>query len=152
MRVETLIKEKKKEVITANASTSIAEAMDLLIKNNIGCLPVVDGNDELIGIVSDKDIFKKIHQTGGDYQSVSVGDVMTSDPVVGVLDDDISYIAGVMSKNWIRHVPIVDGKRVISMVSQRDIIRTQTEHTEIENRYLKLYSDGLGLRDKSSDF
>lgn len=152
MRVETLIKEKKKKVITASASTSIDEAMDLLIKHDIGCLPVVDKDNELIGIVSDKDIFKKIHQTRGNYHSISVGDVMTSDPVVGVLNDDISYIAGVMNKNWIRHVPIVDGKRVISLVSQRDIIRTQAEHTEIENRYLKLYSDGLGLRDKSADF
>jgi len=149
MRVAILLEHKSKKIVTASSSTSIDEAMDLLISNKIGCLPVVDDSGKLIGIISDKDIFKRIHQTKGNYHSLKVEDVMVTDLIVGLPDDDIAYIAGVMDKNWIRHVPIVDGERVVGMVSLRDIIREQAKNVEIENRYLDLY---LGMRrDKSGD-
>lgn len=149
MRVATLLEHKSKTIVTASPSTSIDEAMDLLISNKIGCLPVVSDSGKLIGIVSDKDIFKRIHQTKGNYHSSKVEDVMVTDLIVGLPDDDIAYIAGLMDKNWIRHVPIVDGERVIGLVSLRDIIKEQAKNLEIKNRYLDLY---LGMRrDKSGD-
>lgn len=149
MRIATLLEHKSKTIVTASPSISIDEAMDLLINNKIGCLPVVDDGGKLIGIVSDKDIFKRIHQTKGDYHSLKVQDVMATDLIIGLPDDDIAYIAGVMDKNWIRHVPIVEGERVIGLVSLRDIVKAQAKNIEIENRYLDLY---LGMRrDKSGE-
>ncbi len=149
MLVKTLLKRKPREVITALPSTTVAEAMDLLISNNIGCLPVIDANDRLIGVVSDKDIFRLVHRTGGEYQSHTIGDIMSTELVVGLESDEISYIAGMMDKSSIRHIPIVDGRKMIGLVSQRDIIRTQAQNREIENRYLNLYMEGLGGRDMS---
>jgi CBS domain-containing protein len=122
--------------------------MGLLITNNIGCLPVVDDEDMLVGILSDKDIFARIYQTKGNYQSLKVEDVMTTNLIVGLPSDDIEYIAGVMEKNSIRHVPIVDGKQLIGLISLRDIVKTQTVAREVENRYLM---DMLEKRDKSGD-
>ncbi|MBN2226097.1 MAG: CBS domain-containing protein [candidate division Zixibacteria bacterium] len=152
MLVKILLKDKKKDLITARPETSIDEAMKLLIANNIGCLPIIDSNDQLVGIISDKDIFRRIHETGGQYHDLKVEDVMTTALILGFPDDDLSYIAGIMDKNWIRHVPIVDGDTLVGLVSQRDIIRAQAENREIENRYLKLYTEGIHLRDKSADF
>lgn len=152
MLVKTLLENKPREIITTSKKTSVEAAMDLLISNNIGCLPVVDDNGKLIGIVSDKDIFRKIHDTKGQYHKLTVGDIMTDALIVGLPDDELTYIAGIMDKNWIRHVPILDGEKLIGLVSQRDIIRTQAEHHEIENRYLNLYIEGLHSRDKSADY
>ncbi len=151
MLVKTLLENKPREIISAKPSTTVDQAMDLLIQNNIGCLPVIDDDGQLAGIVSDKDIFKKIHKTGGDYHSLKVKDVMTTELIIGLPDDDISYIAGIMDKNWIRHVPIVEAEEVVGLVSLRDIIRSQTNNTEIENRYLNMYMDMLHRRDKSGD-
>jgi CBS domain-containing protein len=148
MLVKALLEKKPKEVITAVAKTSIDEAMDLLIKHKIGCLPVVDDNLKLIGIISDKDIFEKIHQTKGQYQKLTVEDLMKTELIVGLPDDDINYIAGIMEKNWIRHVPIVADDHVIGIVSQRDIHKTFVRNKEVENRYLM---DMLERRDKSGD-
>jgi CBS domain-containing protein len=125
--------------------------MDLLISHNIGCLPVLDEGGKLVGIISDKDIFKKIHETKGDYHSLSVGDVMSTAVIVGLPDDDITYIAGLMGKNWIRHVPIIENEQLIGLVSQRDIIKTQAKKTEIENRYLKLYLEEMDGPSRSGD-
>jgi CBS domain-containing protein len=151
MLVRALLEQKPRQVITAHPSMTIENAMDLLISHNIGCLPVVDRNNNLVGIVSDKDIFRRIHQSRGQYHTLRVEDVMSTDLIVGLPDDDVSYIAGIMDKNWIRHVPIVDGEAIIGMISQRDIIKTEAAHHEIENRYLNLYMDSLHRRDKSGD-
>ncbi|UCD17125.1 MAG: CBS domain-containing protein [Candidatus Zixiibacteriota bacterium] len=152
MLVKALMRSKKRELITVRPGTTIDEAMGVLITNNIGCLPVIDDNETLVGIISDKDIFKKIHETKGDYRDLTVEDVMTTSLIIGLPDDDLSYIAGVMDKNWIRHVPIVEGDTLLGLISQRDIIKAQAENKEIENRYLKLYTEGIHLRDKSADF
>lgn len=150
MLVKTLLKRKEREVIVASPATTFAEAMDLLISNQIGCLPVID-NGKLIGIVSDKDLFHKIHECDGQYHSYTVADVMSTDLIVGLASDDLSYIAGMMDKAKIRHIPVVEGNDIVGLVSQRDIIKIQARNREIENRYLNLYMQGLGGRDMSGE-
>jgi CBS domain-containing protein len=150
MLVKALLESKPRRLITASPSTSIDEAMDQLISNSISCLPILE-DEKLTGIITDQDIFKKIHQTKGEYHSLRVQDVMTVDLIVGLLDDEISYIVGLMGKNWIRHVPIVEGEKLVGLVSQRDIVKQQAENTEVENRYLKMYTEGMHRRDKSGD-
>jgi len=151
MLVSTLLENKRKDVITATPSTTIEEAMELLISNKIACLPVLSDKGELVGIVSDKDIFKKIHETKGKYHSLNVGDVMSTNLIVGLPEDNIEYIAGIMDKNWIRHIPILEGQKMIGLVSEGDILQTITEHKEIENRYLTMYLEGTHRRDMSGD-
>ena len=151
MYVRTLLENKKKDLVTIAPDAKLSSAMDLLIENGIGCLPVLADDGSLVGIISDKDIFHKIHETHGDYKQFTVEEVMTDNVLVGLPEDDITYIAGVMDKNWVRHVPIVDGEKVIGIVSLRDIIRTTAENVEIENRYLNLYMDMMHRRDKSGD-
>ncbi len=151
MFVRTLLETKDQKLITTTPDASLEKAMDLLIDNGIGCLPVLNGVGKLVGIISDKDIFKKIHETRGDYRKCNVEEVMTAELIVGLPEDDINYIAGVMDKNWIRHVPIVDGEKVIGIVSLRDINKATAENVKIENRYLNLYMEMMNRRDKSGD-
>lgn len=151
MLVHTLLEDKPDRIITTTETTTIDQVMDLLIDNKIGCLPVVSSDGTLVGIVSDKDIFKTIHKTRGDYHSLQVSELMTTKLVVGVPDDDVSYAAGLMSKNWIRHLPIMDGEKIVGMISMRDILKSQMQNAEIENRYLNMYMDSLHRRDKSGD-
>ncbi len=152
MLVKNLLESKPKEIVSAAPDTSVEEAMDVLIQKNIGCLPVLDDEGELVGIVSDKDIFRKIHETRGEYHALKVADVMSTNLIVGLPEDDITYIAGIMRKNWIRHVPIVEEGEVIGLVSLRDILKTTSKTTDLENRYLKMYMDGLHSRDRSADY
>ncbi|RKX22294.1 MAG: hypothetical protein DRP45_11490, partial [Candidatus Zixiibacteriota bacterium] len=109
--------------------------------NTVSCLPVLADN-ELCGIISDKDIFKKAHGDPTGFTGVTVGDIMTVDLIVGLADDDIGYIAGVMTKNHIRHIPIVEGRNLVGLISVGDIVKTSMQKIEIENRFLKEYIDG----------
>lgn len=142
MRVKDILKAKDRELISARKETSVPEAMKLLISNKISCLPVLDGDHELVGIISDKDIFYRIHVDPDGFSKATVGDLMTEDVLVGLLEDEVSYIAGIMTNNRIRHVPIVDERRLVGLVSVGDVVKTQIEQVQIENRHLKQYIGG----------
>ena len=131
-----------KKVITISATQCLAEAMQALLDNKISCLPVVEDDTKLVGIISDKDIFRKVHETSGKYHDVAVGDCMSTDLIIGVPTDKVSYIAGVMTENRIRHVPICDEGHMVGLVSIGDIVKTQMENIRVENRYLKQYISG----------
>lgn len=151
MQVKNILDQKEtKGVITVQSSTGFDEAIALLVKHQISCLPIVD-DGELKGIISDRDILKKIDSTGCDVKNMTVADAMSTKLIVGVPEDEIEYLAGVMDKNWIRHIPIVQGDKLIGLVSQRDIVHFLHHHAQIENRYLSYYMESLQHRDKSGD-
>ncbi len=142
MKVKDILKTKQREIITIKASTDILTAMELLIKNKISCLPVLGDSGRLIGIISDKDIFHIIYENQDNFRSIRASDLMATDLIVGVADDDIDYIGGVMTNNKIRHVPIVEKDKLIGLISVGDVVKAEIKHMQIENRYLKLYMEG----------
>ncbi|MEW5994934.1 MAG: CBS domain-containing protein, partial [Candidatus Zixiibacteriota bacterium] len=98
--------------------------------------------DQIVGIVSDTDIFKAIFKNQDHFQSITVGNLMTTDVIVGLPDDEIDYIGSVMDKNGIRHVPILDEGKLVGIITISDIAKAQIKRMEIENRYLKMYMEG----------
>lgn len=151
MLVKLLLEEKPSELISIKPESSLDDAMSLMMSKNIGCLLVLDSDKKLQGIVSDRDIFKSVHQTKGEYHSLKAKDIMTSTVISGKLSDEVSNIAWVMQKNYIRHIPIVDDGDVVGLVSQRDILKYEIERQEIDNRYLQQHMDGVHMRDHSAD-
>jgi len=142
MFVKDLLKNKNRGVITATPSMTIIKAMDLLISNQISCLPVIGESGELKGIVSDRDIFRAVHKDKVGFKNLKVGDIMTADVMIGVPEDDIQYIGGVMTQNRIRHVPIVEEKNLVGLISVGDVVKAHMDEVEVENRYLKTYITG----------
>lgn len=145
MLVKDILQSKGREVVTTTTDTAIETAMGILIKRRISCLPVVDQKGKLIGIVSDKDIFRKLYETQGSGMDVHIGEIMTTELIVGVPDDTLGYIAGIMTQNRIRHIPIIekrDGDELVGLLSVGDIVKTQMEDMKIENRYLREYIAG----------
>lgn len=151
MLVKTLLEDNQRELITIQPETSIDESMALMIENKIGCLPVLDINKTLVGILSDKDIFKSIHETGGDFHSLTARDLMTTKVISGILADEVDEVAKVMQKYYIRHIPIIDEGKLVGLISQRDILNYEIESRQTENRYLQQHLDGVHTRDRSAD-
>jgi len=145
MFVKDRLKANPRELITCTRATTIIEIMDSMLANNIRSIPVLGDAGELVGIVCDKDIFRAIFDNQDSYKGITAKDIMTEDLIIGVPDDDINYIAGLMTKNEIRHVPIMEKDKLIGMISAGDIVKAQMKHIEIENRYLKMYIDGTHM-------
>jgi len=67
---------------------------------------------------------------------------MTKDLVIGVLDDGLDYVMGIMTKNRIRHLPVLDGESLAGIISIGDVVNAHLKETEFENRMLKEYIQG----------
>ena len=141
MNVSEIIKSKS-DVISIAPDVTVGEAMKVLVEKKISCLPVVDGSSKLVGIISDKDIFHACYRDQKGFAAATVADLMSTDLIVGVPDDDLNYISGIMTNNRIRHIPIMDKGKLTGLISVGDIVKSNMSSMEIENRYLKLYIDG----------
>lgn len=142
MLVKDLLKDKSREVITTKPTATVAEAMELLLKHNIGCLPVFDEADDLIGIVSDKDIFRAAHQFESTFKKLPISQLMSTEVLIGIPEDEVEYVAGIMTYNRVRHIPIMDGGRMVNLLSIGDIVKARISDMKSENRYLKMYIEG----------
>jgi CBS domain-containing protein len=111
-----------KEVITVKGGTPIYEAVALLVKHGISGLPVVDNDYKLIGILSEKDALKLLHNTP--ETGLSVADFMTRKAIAFLPDDSLIDICNCLIQNPFRRVPIVEKNgKLVGVISRRDIMK-----------------------------
>jgi len=102
---------------------SILEAMRMMDDAGVGSLIVVDHHDHPIGIITESDIFRLALENRGDMMDLPIGANMSTGLIMGVLDDDLEFIAEAMTANNIQHMPIMDEKeRLCGVISIRDIV------------------------------
>ena len=107
------------DIVSLNADDTIERAAQLMKQHDIGSIPVCS-NNQVIGIVTDRDITMRSTAEGNQSQQ-AVRDIMTANPVVGKPDMDIHDAAKLMSEKQIRRLPIVDNNSLVGMVSLGDI-------------------------------
>ena len=142
MKVKEVLGKKPSEIITITAEQSLQQASDLLTEHNIGAIVVVDDDSLPIGILSERDIVRKIAKHQTEALSLTVKDAMTSDIITGFLDEDLNEVSSTMTNNRIRHLPILDGKQLVGMISIGDVVKTQLDHAEFEAKSLRQYITG----------
>ena len=117
---------------------TVAEAVRLMTAHNVGIVNVLDG-DRLVGVFSERDVVRRVVDRGLDPTRTPVGDVMTSELVVAEADEDYQAAMRKMDQANIRHLPVVSGGRLVSMLSIRDLMRVDMEDKGAELRYLREY-------------
>jgi CBS domain-containing protein len=142
MKIRDILEAKGKDVFTIKAESTVHEAIQLLVKHNIGALLVLDEADKLVGIISERDILRESTNEEGDLRSILIKNVMTKDVIIGLPDDKTDYTLGVMTKNRIRHLPIMEGENIAGIISLRDVVRAKLDEQEYNNRYLEQYMFG----------
>lgn len=126
MNVSRILAAKPATVVTVGPNQLIRDALSILAQYDIGALVVTNSADELIGILSERDIVRRAIKESN-IMSVEVGDVMTKNVIVGVPQDDLINVAHTMTERRFRHLPIVDGKRLIGIVSIGDVLKAQRD-------------------------
>jgi CBS domain-containing protein len=117
---------------------TVAEAVRVMTTNNVGIVNVLDA-DRLVGVFSERDLVRRVVDRGLDPRRTPVEDVMTTDVVVADADDDYQSAMRRMDQANIRHLPVVRGERLLSMLSIRDLIRVDLEDKGEELQYLRQY-------------
>lgn len=142
MNISDILRSKSRDVVTVEPGVTVLEAMRVLVRHRIGAVMVVEGED-VQGILSERDVLRLGAQDPSRLTSTCVRDAMTRDLVVGVPADDLDYVMDVMTRNRIRHLPIIEDGRLGGIVSIGDIVNACRRSVEAENRYLRDYIAGV---------
>ncbi len=103
--------------------STVSEIADLMDAKDIGAVPIIDNENLLIGILSERDIVRKLVKTGRDSDLVTAEDIMTKKIKSVFLNTSITKAQKIMTENNIRHLPVVDkNNRLINFLSQRDLM------------------------------
>jgi len=129
---------KSQSLITVGPDELVSVAIQKLADHNKGALPVCNDKNELIGIITERDIVRKCFVGGVDFRNKKIMDIMTKQVAIATLDDDLDYAVNTMKKKGIRHLPIMEDKRVVGIISMRDIVGFQYEETKAEIKYIHL--------------
>jgi len=131
---------KYRTAITVKPQESIAAVIQKLTEHDMGSVPVCNEANELVGIITERDIVRKCNLK--DCKKIKVQDVMSRKVIIGKPEDELDYAIAAMKQARIRHIPIVDGKKVAGMISMRDLLGIKLEESRTEVRYLSDYISG----------
>ena len=131
MKVSEVLASKSSEVITIVSQKTIKEAVDLMKLHEIGGLVVTNELGEIEGIITERDLIHYVSSENPSF-STTVGKIMSRNVIVGVLQDDINSVAHTMTEKRFRHLPVVDGGKLIGILTIGDIVKAQRDRYEGE--------------------
>jgi CBS domain-containing protein len=126
MKIRHVLATKGMHTYSIRPEQTLKEAIDVLAQHNIGALLVLDANDALVGILSERDIIRHIAR---DEQALGqpISAIMTSDVITGRQQDDLQSVMATMTERRFRHLPIMDGDTLIGIISIGDVVKAQMD-------------------------
>jgi CBS domain-containing protein len=126
MNIASLLAKKGPKVITVQPEQTIRQALALLADHNIGALVVVDRDGGPVGILSERDVVRNAARDEAVFAK-TVSALMTKDLILGVPQDDLESVGHTMTNRRIRHLPVVDQRRLVGIISIGDVVKAQRD-------------------------
>ena len=136
--VKGVLADKEPNLWTVGPETSVFQAVEMLEKHGIGCLPVVE-NDRLVGICTERDCACHVILQGRPARDTPVRDVMTSHVICASPDDTIEECMSIVTHKHIRHLPVMEGNSLIGIISIGDLVRTALAQKNFMIEQLEAY-------------
>lgn len=137
VHVRDILRNRDREIVALTAGQSTREAAQVLTANRIGAAIVLDQAGEMVGILSERDISRKIAECGADAIDTPIEALMTRNVITCDYEHDLSEVMKLMINNDIRHLPVADDGVPVAMISIRDVVRGHIEAIESENSELR---------------
>jgi CBS domain-containing protein len=138
MKVADILKAKGNFVYSVTANASVYDALKSMAEKNIGALMVIE-QEKLIGIFSERDYARKVVLQGKASHDTPVQAVMTEKVITVVSEDSLEKCMSLMSKNRVRHLPVVDGDKVTGIISISDVVTAIIESQQETINHLQNY-------------
>ncbi len=138
MRIADILRRKGAEVHTVHPSTSVADLLAMLAERNVGALVVVDGRT-VRGIVSERDVVRRMSERGRTLLDCSTSEIMTTTVVGCRPDDSVDDVMRLMTERHFRHVPVLVDGRLAGVVSIGDMVYARIGELEQEREQLATY-------------
>jgi CBS domain-containing protein len=139
MTVAAILKEKGREVVTADPGTSLTDICALLAEKRIGAVVVTDKSGSVKGIVSERDIVRAVARDGAAALAKPVGGVMTREVVSCAEGDSNALLMAKMTESKFRHMPVVNAGKLVGIVSIGDVVKRRIAEAEFEAKAMREY-------------
>jgi CBS domain-containing protein len=139
MTVKRILSEKGGEVVTILPTASLADAAKVLAERRIGALVVTGAGDRVVGIVSERDVVRILASRGAAGLGISLTDVMTRKVVSCEPSATVSAVMEQMTAGKFRHVPVLDGEKLVGIISIGDVVKFRLHEMEREQIALRDY-------------
>lgn len=126
-------------LVFVTPTSTVQETVQLMDSHNVGSVLVLDDDTELCGIFTERDLVKRVVSKGLDPASTPIGEVMTKNVLVADVKTRATEVFQLMDANKCRHIPVADGRRILGVVSLRDILRKEKSLKELEITQMRSY-------------
>jgi len=138
MRIADILRSKGSSVATITETTTVTGLLAELAMHNIGAMVVV-GADGAVGIVSERDVVRKLHEHGPELLRRRVADIMSDVVATCTPEDLVDDMSALMTNNRVRHVPVFDNGRLAGIVSIGDVVKNRMDELQAEHEQLQAY-------------
>ena len=139
MRIHDVLQGKPSQnVITISPDASVRDLLALLAEHNVGALIVSGDGESVDGIVSERDVVRRLHSDHGVLDG-QVASIMTADVHTCDLQSPIDDLMGLMTEHRIRHVPVLEDGRLTGIISIGDVVKSRISELEFERDQLDSY-------------
>lgn len=138
MLISEILSLKSNEVVSVPPDCPIVDAVARMVERDISSVVVMNG-DTMVGLITGRDLLRGMHEKGCDLGKLKVSDIMITEPIIGNPEDTVDYVRGVMTENRITHLPVMEGERLLGIISFHDVARACLSEAKLENRLLKRY-------------
>jgi CBS domain-containing protein len=143
MTVAAILKHKGRQVTTVSPTLTIAEVSQILSHRRIGAVLVLDSADQLLGIVSERDIVHSLAANGARTLDMTAGQLMTRAVKTATPRTTVTEAMTVMTAGRFRHLPVVEQGVLIGLISIGDVVKARIMQQEHEVDSLKAYVAGV---------
>jgi CBS domain-containing protein len=138
MRIADVLRSKGSDVATVPPWTTVTELVAELARHNIGAVVVLTP-EGVAGIVSERDVVRRLAERGTGLMDRPVSEIMTATVVTCTSGDTVESLSVLMTERRIRHVPVVDNGRLVGIVSIGDVVKRQISQLRQEQAQLEQY-------------
>ena len=139
--VRQLLENKGRGVVTISPIASVFEALELMARTEIGAVVVLDG-DEVCGLLSERDYARKVILKGKRSPDTPVREIMTTKVVCVGPDQKVDACMALMTEKRFRHLPVLDGDRLVGIISIGDVVKAIIEEQKFNIEQLEHYIRG----------
>lgn len=140
MSVRELLSGMKGDIKTIGPKVRVETIAALLHENKVGAFPVVDTVGRMVGMLSERDIIRVVATHGAAGLLLTAEDVMTRSVCTVSIRDSVKDVMQIMTARHIRHLPVMDGDRLVAMISIRDVISYRLRVAQMEVNVLRDYA------------
>lgn len=141
MSVKTILENKSDQILSLDASETVLSAVKKMVDTGVGSIIVLEKN-ELAGIFTERDLLKLCAKSHLELESIQLKQVMTKSLTVASADDSIDNVLATMVSKKFRHMPVMDGDKILGLISIGDAVKIKMQQAIEEAHMLRQYIHG----------